>query len=136
MAPLTDPLRWQLYGHVVDQGRPVSRDEAAASAGISRKLAAHHLDRLVRAGLLSVTFGRPAGRRGPGAGRPSKLYERSPTRIEVSIPERRYDLIGSITVRAAKTAPSGGSVRDALLHAAGEIGREHGTAARQARRLR
>ena len=45
IALLDEPARRDLYRWVVGQGRPVGRDEAAAGAGISRALAAFHLDR-------------------------------------------------------------------------------------------
>ena len=70
-ALLDDPVRRKLYDYVVAQGREVSRSEAAEAVGIQRTLAAFHLDRLVETGLVDVTFRRPAGRAGPGAGRPA-----------------------------------------------------------------
>jgi predicted ArsR family transcriptional regulator len=78
VAVLADPVRRSLYSHVAAQPEPVGRDAAAATAGISRSLAAFHLDRLVEAGLLAVTYRRLSGRTGPGAGRPAKLYARAP----------------------------------------------------------
>src|SRR5215203_1097157 len=47
LAGLGDPIRRALYRYVADRGVPVSRDEAAKAAGISRPLAAYHLDKLV-----------------------------------------------------------------------------------------
>jgi predicted ArsR family transcriptional regulator len=58
--------------------------------GVQRTLAAFHLDRLAEAGLVEVTFRRPAGRSGPGAGRPAKLYRRSAAEHQVSVPPRDY----------------------------------------------
>src|SRR5205814_6965297 len=49
LAVLTEEMRWRLYSFVRAAHRPVSREEAAASTGISRKLAAFHLDKLVGA---------------------------------------------------------------------------------------
>ena len=92
VASLSDPTRKALYDYVRRQPRPVGRDEAAGAAGISRSLAAYHLDRLAASGLLDVRYERPPGRSGPGAGRPAKLYERSKRGIEVSLPARRNDL--------------------------------------------
>ena len=65
---------------------PLSRDEAASALGISRELAAFHLDRLLRAGLLEAEYRRLGGRTGPGAGRPAKLYRRSSREIAISLP--------------------------------------------------
>ena len=87
-ALLDDPVRRKLYDYVIGQGREVSRSEAAEAAGIQRTLAAFHLDRLVETGLLDATFRRPAGRAGPGAGRPAKLYRRGAGEYQVSVPPR------------------------------------------------
>ena len=50
LAFLDDPKRRQLYELVVASDRPMGRDEAAGALGISRELAAFHLDRLVQPG--------------------------------------------------------------------------------------
>jgi predicted ArsR family transcriptional regulator len=63
LASLDEPVRRQLYEHVSDQRRPVAREEAAEAIGITRTLAAYHLDKLVEAGLLVCIYQRPAGRR-------------------------------------------------------------------------
>jgi hypothetical protein len=44
LAVLTEEMRWRLYALVRAAHRPVNREEAAASIGISRKLAASHLE--------------------------------------------------------------------------------------------
>ena len=44
IALLADELRQRLYRFVAAQPGPVTRDQAAAAVGISRKLAAFHLD--------------------------------------------------------------------------------------------
>jgi predicted ArsR family transcriptional regulator len=44
---LADELRQRLYRFVAARPMPVTRDQAAAAAGIPRKLAAFHLDKLV-----------------------------------------------------------------------------------------
>ena len=90
IALLDDPVRRRLYDYVCARGDGVSRSEAAQAAGIGRTLAAFHLDRLAEAGLLEVTFARPAGRSGPGAGRPAKLYRRTVDEHQVSVPPRDY----------------------------------------------
>jgi predicted ArsR family transcriptional regulator len=89
-AVLDDPVRRRLYEYVVAQDHGVSRSHAAEAVGIQRTLAAFHLDRLVETGLLDVTFRRPAGRTGPGAGRPAKLYRRGAVEHQVSVPPRDY----------------------------------------------
>jgi predicted ArsR family transcriptional regulator len=100
VSALEEPLRRDLYLYVGRQGRPVGRDQAAHALHISRSLAAFHLDRLVESGLLTASFQRLSGRRGPGAGRPSKLYQRSTLQIDLSFPERRYQLAGELLTQA------------------------------------
>jgi predicted ArsR family transcriptional regulator len=90
LAVLADPVRRRLYDYVTEQPHGVSRSEAALAVGIQRTLAAFHLDRLAEAGLVDVTFRRPAGRSGPGAGRPAKLYQRAAAEYQVSMPPRDY----------------------------------------------
>ena len=68
LSHLDDPLRRQLYECVIESDGPVSREQAAAAASIGRTLAAYHLDKLAEAGLLTVSYQRPAGRGGPGPG--------------------------------------------------------------------
>jgi predicted ArsR family transcriptional regulator len=52
----------------------VTADDAAADLGVHRSVARSRLERLLRAGLLETRFERRSGRKGPGAGRPAKLY--------------------------------------------------------------
>jgi predicted ArsR family transcriptional regulator len=133
LGALEDELRRKLYVFVRAQGRPVSRDEAATAAGISRKLAAFHLDKLVDRGLLTHTYARPPGRGGRGAGRSAKYYAPSDRQIDVTIPERRYDLLGSVFLRALRSQNQGEAGEDAARRAAGETGFEIGRAERQRR---
>ena len=124
VAALAEPTRRRLYDHVAGQPQPVSRDEAAAAVAVPRATAAFHLDRLVDDGLLEVQFERRTGRTGPGAGRPSKLYRRSDCTVEVSFPERHYDLAGDLLAAAmAEAEQSGESPRSALARLAYERGR-------------
>lgn len=117
---LAEPTRRRLYEFVMARGEAVGRDEAAAAAGVSRHLAAFHLDRLASAGLLSVEFKRLSGRRGRGAGRPSKLYRAAGT-VAVSVPPTRYDLAASILAEALSQTG-----RTAVRRAAGARGRSLG----------
>src|SRR5215470_18804882 len=100
VAALEEPLRRDIYLYVSRQGKPVGRDQAAHALHISRSLAAFHLDRLEQAGLLTATFQRLSGRKGPGAGRPSKLYQRSSRQVDLTFPERRYQLAGELLTQA------------------------------------
>jgi predicted ArsR family transcriptional regulator len=63
IALLADELRQRLDRFVAAQPGLVTRDQAAAAAGISPKLAAFHLDKLTAAGLLEATAPDPASRR-------------------------------------------------------------------------
>lgn len=132
LALLAEPARRRLYEWVVAQSEPVGRDAAATAVGVGRPLAAFHLDRLVAAGLLDVTYRRLTGRSGPGAGRPAKLYRRSGREVQVSLPTRRYELAARLfaDALAAGSAPDA-SATDALAAAAADFGTELGRTARR-----
>ncbi|GAA3181702.1 helix-turn-helix domain-containing protein [Blastococcus jejuensis] len=108
VAALAEPTRRRLYDHVVRQPVPVTRDEAAAALDLPRATAAFHLDRMVEDGLLDVHYERRTGRTGPGAGRPAKLYRRADCSVEVSLPERHYDLAGDLLAAALVEAQRSG----------------------------
>jgi predicted ArsR family transcriptional regulator len=131
VAALGEPIRRALYRYVVAQDGPVSREQAAAGAGVAHHVAKFHLDKLEGDGLLDVEYSRPAGRTGPGAGRPAKLYRRSSREIEVSLPERRYDLVGDVMARAITTAQHAGvPVTDAVRESARAVGQRLGEQAK------
>ena len=96
IAALDEPVRRRLYDYVSASGRAVDRDEAATACGVSRSLAAFHLDRLAALGLLTVEYRRLSGRTGRGAGRPNKLYRRADRDFEVHLPPRHYDLAAEL----------------------------------------
>jgi predicted ArsR family transcriptional regulator len=121
LSALADPVRNALYEYVAGQGAPVGRDAAARAVGVSRTLAAYHLDRLADAGLLEVSFARQNDRTGPGAGRPAKRYARSDREIAVSVPPRSYALLARLLASAAAADPTG-EVRAALNRAAHDEG--------------
>jgi predicted ArsR family transcriptional regulator len=125
LSTLDDPVRRRLYEVVTRQPGPVGRDEAAAAAGIGRALAVYHLDKLVESGLLAATYQRPAGRTGPGAGRPAKLYTRADREFAVTVPPRSYELAARLLVHAVEADTSGQS-RAALGQAARRLGTEWG----------
>lgn len=131
IAALGEPVRRALYRYVVAQPSPVNRDQAGEGVHVPRHVAKFHLDKLVDDGLLEVEFRRPPGRSGPGAGRPAKLYRRSSRELEVSLPDRRYDLAGRLLARAVTDAGSDGmAVADALSRAARDAGSALGREAR------
>ncbi|MEU5724205.1 helix-turn-helix domain-containing protein [Micromonospora sp. NPDC047738] len=120
---LTDQVRRALYDYVRSQDHPVTRDEAAEAQGISRNLAAFHLDKLVDAGLLRARYEAPADQP-RGRGRTPKVYEAAPGCIALTIPERRYELIGEILADAVAEDPTG--ARSAALRVAAQRGAEIG----------
>ena len=58
LALLADPTRAALHRTLRDHETGITRDDAAAAVGVSRSLVAFHLDRLVDAGLATVTYER------------------------------------------------------------------------------
>src|SRR5215217_2976466 len=123
LALLGDELRQRLYRFVAAQPGPVTRDQAAAAVGISRKLAAFHLDKLTAAGLLQATASDPASRR-PGPGRAPKAYQPAATELAISIPQRRYEALGDVLAQAIVAE---GRASGARL-AAHQLARERGQA--------
>lgn len=130
VALLEEPNRQRLYTLVVASQEPVGRDDAAVVLGISRDLAAFHLDRLVEAGLLETEYRRRSGRTGPGAGRPAKLYRRGEREVAVSLPPRHYDLAADLMATALDRL-GGESAVDAVSTVAREAGTKVGADARR-----
>jgi predicted ArsR family transcriptional regulator len=120
---LGDNSRRALFEYVRRAGHPVGREEAGQAAGISRGLAAFHLDKLVEAGLLRARQQAPPGRR-RGPGRAPKVYEPATAGVSVTIPERRYELIAEILADAVATDPA--DAHHAALRLARQRGREIG----------
>jgi predicted ArsR family transcriptional regulator len=127
VAALRDPTRRQLYSYVERQPVAVSRDEAASELGISRALAAFHLEKLVGVGLLRPEYRRLSGRTGRGAGRTSKLYRRSATHVELSLPQRHYEVLARLLAESIND----GQPSSAESSPAFEYGRALGRRARQ-----
>jgi predicted ArsR family transcriptional regulator len=132
VGALAEPARRALYLYVVAQPEPVSRDQAAAGVDLPRHTAKFHLDKLVADGLLDTEYRRLSGRRGPGAGRPTKLYRRSSRQLAVTLPPRHYDLAGQILAGAVEDAArDGGPVLESVHRAAADAGRRLGAEQRQ-----
>jgi predicted ArsR family transcriptional regulator len=133
IAALDQPLRRELYRLLAAADGWTTRDEAAKALGVARSVAAFHLDKLADAGIVDVRFERTSGRRGPGAGRPSKLYRPSQDEIAASIPDRHYDLAGSLLATAiAESTRTGSPVADCLRVAARAAGQQLGAEAADA----
>lgn len=121
LGVLTDPVRRAAYRVVASVGgASIGRDEVAAALRVGRTLAAFHLDKLVDAGLLEVSYARRSGRSGPGAGRPAKLYHRAAGEHAVSVPPRAYRSAAEVLAEAVERAGI-----DATLY---EVARERGRA--------
>jgi predicted ArsR family transcriptional regulator len=130
VALLEEPNRQRLYDLVAVSQEPVGRDDAAAALGISRELAAFHLDRLTEAGLLETEYRRRNGRSGPGAGRPAKLYRRADREVMVSLPPRHYAFAADL-MATALARMDGMSGAEALVTVARERGTTVGAGARR-----
>ncbi|MGP4049734.1 helix-turn-helix transcriptional regulator [Streptomyces sp. 2A115] len=126
LAVLGDESRRRLLAFVRRARRPVTREEASAAVGISRKLAAFHLDKLVEAGLLQARHGGHGPRR---VGRAPKVYEPSPHPLSVSLPPRRHDLLASLLAEALTAQLPQESAQEAALRVARTRGEALGAGA-------
>jgi predicted ArsR family transcriptional regulator len=129
VAVLDDELRRGMYTFIRAAHRPVTRDEAATAVGISRKLAAFHLDKLVDAGVLQADYQPVSGIR--KVGRAPKVYRPVDTDIRISIPPRQHDLLASILLDAVLAGGEQESAADAALRIAREHGQEVGATERE-----
>lgn len=109
--------------------KPVTREEVADTLGVSRKLAAFHLDKLVTAGLLQAHFDSSARLR--KVGRRPKLYEPVAEAIAVNIPERRYGMLADILTEAVSSESEAEAARDAALRVSYQRGEALGDAERE-----
>jgi predicted ArsR family transcriptional regulator len=129
VAALDDDVRRALYQHIRDAGAPVTRESAAAAVGISRKLAAFHLDKLVELGVLRSGFGPATNRR---VGRAPRLYGPGGVDIAVRVPERAPELLATILVEAVTEERADERGADAAMR----VARQHGAAVGAQARLR
>src|SRR6266568_2236025 len=148
IATLHEPVRRGLYLYVARRRRDVGRDEAARALRISRALAAFHLDKLVRQGLLETSYRRLTGRRRPppgprpGSGRAPRTARRRhgarparpPARRAGVVrlradPEQRLRASRELSVRGPREPIAGARVRDeprvARGRAPGRTGARH-----------
>lgn len=129
-AALEDPSRRAMYDYIRQARRPITREEAAAQLGISRKLAAFHLDKLVELGLLVARTGFPNGER--RVGRAPKLYEPAEAMIKVVIPAREPDALAEILLDAVTTLKEDERPDEAAIR----VGHAHGSVRGSAERER
>ncbi|QNS09038.1 transcriptional regulator [Streptomyces xanthii] len=129
VSVLSEDSRRRMFTFIRRARRAVTRDEAAASVGISRKLAAFHLDKLVTAGLLRARYEAPGGVR--KVGRQPKVYEPTDAQITVNIPDRRHELLAGLLLDAVLTEGADENATQAALRTSERRGRELGEAARE-----
>lgn len=127
MATLDDKARAALYTFVCDSATPVTREQAAQAVGISRKLAAFHLDKLVAAGLLDAHIEAVGARR---VGRTPKVYRRSADDVQVCLPQREHGMLADILLGAVIDEQPGERAGEAAVRVAHERGVATGAAER------
>ena len=96
---LGDPTRRRVFFVVRESTDAMTKDEVAEAVGIERRLAGFHLDKLVEQGFLAADF-RRREHGGPGAGRPPKQYQLAENEAAVALPERHYEVLAELLLRA------------------------------------
>ncbi|MEU0331836.1 transcriptional regulator [Streptomyces sp. NPDC006193] len=124
VSVLSEDSRRRMFLFIRRAGRAVTRDEAAASVGISSKLAAFHLDKLVDAGLLHARYESPGGIR--KVGRRPKVYEPTDAQITVNIPDRRHEFLADLLLDAVLTEGADENAAQAAMRTAEQRGRQMG----------
>jgi predicted ArsR family transcriptional regulator len=132
VAALHDETRHEVYRCVRQARRAVTREEIAEAAGISRKLAAFHLEKLVEVGLLQDLSDRASRQR--RLGRTPKAYAPTTQPVAVAIPPQHPTLLAEMLVEALDTARAEETAQQAALRVAARRGRELGAAARMRHR--
>lgn len=122
-AALGDATRRRVFFALRAAGGECTKDDIVDALGIDRRLAGFHLDKLVEFGFATAEVGRPTGPGGPG--RPAKRYRVAPDGVLVARPERHYELLASLLLRAAG---EGGASQEALERVGFEYGLEAGLA--------
>jgi predicted ArsR family transcriptional regulator len=125
LAAAGDPQLRRILLHARGRRDPFTAAETAAALDVHANVARSRLDRLVEAGFLTVALERRGGRRGPGAGRPAKVYRVAPELEGVEFPDRRLAELISLLV---KKIPARGRTK-ALRQAGEEFGRKLAAAA-------
>lgn len=119
IAALEDGVRAALFDCVRRASGPVTREAAAEAVGVSRKLAAFHLDKLVAAGLLRSRI-EAVGE--PRVGRTPKVYEPSGQDLAVCVPQREPGVLAEILLGAVLAERGDERAAEAVLRVARERG--------------
>ena len=122
IGALADGTRLRIYRYISDRREAVSREEVSKALEIPLSKAKFHLDRLAKESVLEIEYRRMTGKQGPGAGRPAKLYRRAGAEIRLSLPERRYDIMGDILATAIERAQGGVDIESAIAESAYSTG--------------
>jgi len=125
LAAAGDPQLRRVLLYARGRRDPFTAEDVAVVLGVHRNVARGRLDRLVEAGFLAVTPERRGGRRGPGAGRPTKIYRVAPELEGVEFPDRR---LADLITLLVKRVPVRGRPK-ALREAGEEFGRTLAAAA-------
>jgi predicted ArsR family transcriptional regulator len=128
LAALDDDLRRALYEYARAAPGDVTREAAARATGISRNLAAFHLDKLVDLGLLETVTAPPAAGR---VGRAPKCYRPAAKALEVSVPPRAPQLLAEILAEAVVTERRDERAGRAVLRVARARGEAAGATERE-----
>ncbi|MEO8888226.1 MAG: transcriptional regulator [Jatrophihabitantaceae bacterium] len=128
IATLDDGVRAALFACVRDASGPVTREGAAGAVGISRKLAAFHLDKLVAAGLLQSRIEAVGA---PKVGRAPKVYEPSGLDVGFCVPQRDHGLLAEILLAAVLRERTDERASETVLRVARDRGSEVGAAERE-----
>lgn len=121
---LGDPTRRRVFFVVREAGEPRTKDDVADAVGIDRRLAGFHLDKLVEQGFLDAEY-RRREKGGPGAGRPPKLYMLAESERAVALPERHYEVLAELLLRAL--SEPGASPQEQLERVGFEFGQSLAT---------
>ena len=121
LGVLVEPQRRRIYDELAQATEPQTLADVAGALDLGRTLTTFHMNKLVAAGLVDVVPAQPGdGRRG----RPSQRYRVSRREIEASVPPRRYDIVASVLLEAARTQQDGETVAAAGRRAGRRRGAE------------
>jgi predicted ArsR family transcriptional regulator len=134
LAAAGDPQLRRILLHARGRRDPFTAAEAAVALDLHRNVARSRLDQLVEAGFLTVALERRGVRRGPGGGRPAKVYRVAPEFEGLEFPDRR---LAELIALLVKKVPARGRPK-ALREVGEDFGRRLAGAAglEPSRRLR